>query len=179
MSFRFAYSRASMVGCSVMLCGLAWLGCATTQSGATPEELVRARGQADQGATIYMNECAKCHGQRGEGLASSPAILGPGALPEFPRTTGSATDPTVLDPQMIQIQAQTRPAGAASRDPIRNAADLFSYTMRHMPKSHADELLKEGDYWAVVGFLLAAQGASLPPGGIGPANAVSIPIPRR
>jgi cytochrome c len=172
-----------MVGLSVVLCGLAWLGCATTQSGATADELVRARGQAgsqaEQGATTFMNECAKCHGQRGEGLASAPAILGPGALPEFPRTTGSATDPTVLDPQMIQIQAQTRPAGAASRDPFRNAADLFSYTTRHMPKSHADEVLKEGDYWAIVGFVLAAQGASLPPGGIGPANAASIPIPRR
>ena len=71
-------------------------------------------------------------------LATAPAILGPGALPEFPRTTGGAGDPTVVDPQLIQIQAQTRPAGAASRDPFRNAVDLYNFTTRHLPKSQAE-----------------------------------------
>jgi cytochrome c len=178
MSFRFTHSRASMVGWPVFLCGLAWLGCASTQTGATADDLVRASGQTSQGAATFTNECAKCHGQRGEGLASAPMILGSGALPEFPRSTGSATDMTVMDPQLIQIQAQTRPAGAASRDPFRNALDLYSYTAKHMPKARADEL-KESDYWAVVSFMLAAQGATLPPRGIDASNATSIPIPRR
>jgi len=161
----------------LLLCGLAWIGCATAQTGATADDLTRARGQAAQGATTFTNECAKCHGQRGEGLASAPAILGPGALPEYPRNTGSG-DPALYDPQLIQIQAQTRPAGAPTRDPFRNAQDLYNFTARHVPKERAAEL-KEADYWAVVGFMLAAQGAPLPAAGIGPANAASIPVPKR
>jgi mono/diheme cytochrome c family protein len=157
---------------------LIWLGCATTQTGATADDLARARTQAAQGATIFTNECAKCHGDRGEGLAGAPAILGPGALPEYPRSTGSGSDPMVLDPQLIQVQAQTRPAGAASRDRFRNVEDLHSFMVRHVPKTRAQEL-QAGDYWAVVSFILAAQGASLPPQGIGPANAASMPIPKR
>jgi cytochrome c553 len=182
MSSRFAHLRAPVVGWPLIVCGfllgLAGLGCASTQSGATPDDLVRARDQAAQGATVFSNECANCHGQRGEGLAGATAILGPGALPEFPRSSGSTSDPTLLDPQLIQIQAQSRPAGAAWRDPFRNALDLYNFTTRHLPKNRAEQL-KDSDYWAVVGFMLAAQGVSLPPRGIGPANAASIPIPRR
>ena len=126
--------------------------------------------------TTFTNECARCHGPRGEGLGSAPTIMGAGALPEYPRNTGS--DPGLYDPQMIQIQAQTRPAGAASRDPFRNARDLYNFTAKHLPKTSADHLT-DADYWAVVGYLLAAQGVSLPPRGIDPANAASIPIPKR
>lgn len=172
MSFRFAYPGGGLI-----LCGLAWLGCASTQLGALPEDLARARDQAGQGATIFTNECASCHGGRGEGLANASAILGPGALPEYPRSAGVG-DPTITDPQLIQIQAQSRPAGAAWRDPFRNAQDLYTFTTTHLPKSHASGL-KDSDYWAVVSFVLAAQGASLPSGGIGPGNAASIPIPKR
>jgi hypothetical protein len=172
MSFHFAYPSAGLI-----LCGLAWLGCASTQLGARPEDLARARDQAGQGATVFANECASCHGQRGEGLASASAILGAGALPEYPRSSGVG-DPTVTDPQLIQIQAQSRPAGAAWRDPFRNAQDLYTFTTTHLPKSHASTL-KDSDYWAVVSFVLVAQGASLPPAGLGPANAASLAIPRR
>jgi cytochrome c553 len=169
-------SRLACVG-TFVLGGLAWLGCASTQAGATADDLARARNQTAPGATTFANACARCHGQRGEGVAA-PAVLGSGALPEYPRNNVSSGDPTLYDPQLIQIQAQTRPAGAPSRDPFRNALDLYSFTAKHMPKDRAAEL-KDDDYWAVVTFLLAAQGASLPPRGIDPANAASIPIPRR
>jgi cytochrome c553 len=174
---RFAHAGASLVGWGFVLCGLAGLGCASSQTGATAADLSRAREQTAQGATVFANECASCHGQRGEGLASAPAILGPGALPEYPRASG-AGDPTIIDPQLIQIQAQTRPAGAPWRDPFRNAQDLYSFTITHLPKTRAAEL-HESDYWAVVGYLLAAQGASLPSGGISRANAASMTIPKR
>jgi len=162
----------------LILCALAWLGCATTQTGAMPGDLARAHDQAGPGETMFANECARCHGSRGKGLSSAPAILGAGALPEYPRNTGGAGDPSVYDPQMIQIQAQTRPAGAAWRDPFRTAQDLYAFTSRHLPKTRAAEL-KDADYWAVVGFMLAAQGANLPTAGVTPANAASIPIPKR
>jgi mono/diheme cytochrome c family protein len=178
MSYRTAHPGKSVVGGVFVLGGLVLLGCAVTQLGATAADLARAQDQAAAGATTYAAECAKCHGQRGEGLASAPALMGPGALPEYPRNRGGSGDPGFIDGQQLQIEAQARPAGAAWRDPIRNAQDLYSYTSTHMPQSHAGEL-KPGDYWAVVNFLLAAQGATLPAGGIGPANASSIQIPRR
>jgi len=172
----------SAVGGAFMLCGLVLLGCAVTKLGATTADLARARDQAAPGATTYASECAQCHGQRGQGLAGIPAIMGPGALPKYPRyIDGSYVgDPMLVDDpvQLPQLATQTRPEGAAWRDPFRNAQDLFTFTSTHMPRMHAREL-KQGDYWAVVNFLLAAQGASLPAGGVGPANASSMPIPRR
>jgi mono/diheme cytochrome c family protein len=175
MAQRFAYARSVVVG--GLLGGVAWLGCATTPLGAAPEDLARGRDQFAQGATVYANECATCHGGHGEGLASAGAILGAGALPEYPRTTGTG-DPTITDPQLIQIAAQTRPQGAAWRDPFRNAQDLYTFLTTHLPKSRASAL-KDADYWSVTSFLLAVQGASLPPGGVAPANAGTIPIPKR
>ena len=95
--------------------------------------------------------------------------MGPGALPEYPHDTGGVGDPTITDPQLIQIQAQTRPPGAPWRDPFRNAQDLYTFTTTHLPKSRAANL-KDADYWAVVSYLLAVQGVSLPTGGIGAAQ---------
>lgn len=175
---RSAADRSAFTRCALVVCGLTWLGCASVQTGATVADLSRAQGPAAPGAAIFNNECAKCHGQRGEGLGTASAILGPGALPEFPRTTGGAGDPNVVDPQLIQIQAQSRPAGAAWRDPFRNAMDLYNFTNKHLPKSQA-AALKDADYWAVVNFMLAVQGATLPPQGIDASNAASIPIPRQ
>jgi hypothetical protein len=171
-------SLLSLLGGVFTLCGLIGLGCAATQLGATAGELALARGQSEQGANVFASECAKCHGQRGEGIGSAPDILGPGALPEYPRSSSGASGSELTDPQLIQIEAQARPAGAAWRDPFRNAQDLYDFTTTHMPKGRASEL-RPGDRWAVVGFMLAAQGARLPAGGIGPANASAIQIPRR
>jgi mono/diheme cytochrome c family protein len=161
-----------------VLGGVTVLGCATAPRGATVEDIARARDQTSLGAAVYGAECATCHGQRGEGLAAAPAVMGPGALPEYPRQATTPGDPTITDPQLIQIQAQTRPAGAAWRDPFRNAQDLYRFTTLHLPKSRAEQL-KDADYWAVTSYLLAAQGVSLPPGGLGAANAATIPIPKR
>jgi mono/diheme cytochrome c family protein len=178
MLARFARPGMSAVVRVFTLSGLIGLGCAATQLGATPAELAQARGQSEQGANLFASACAKCHGQRGEGVAGALAILGAGALPEYPRDSAGAAGSALTDPQLIQIEAQARPAGAAWRDPFRNAQDLYDFTSTHMPKGHVGDL-KPADSWAVVSFLLAAQGASLPAGGIGPANASSTQIPRR
>jgi len=177
MSADFARSGPSLFSGVLVVLGLVGLGCAATQLGATPAEVAMARGQSERGANLFASACAKCHGQRGEGIGDAPDILGPGALPETPRNP-SGSGSALTDPQLLQIEAQARPAGAAWRDPFRNAQDLFDFTSTHMPKGHVGEI-KPGDYWAVVGFLLAAQGAKLPSGGLGPANASSIEIPRR
>jgi mono/diheme cytochrome c family protein len=151
-------------------------GCTPTPLGATDADLARAHDQAAQGAAVYSQECARCHGQRGEGLAGASAVLGSGALPEYPRdNSGTAT---ITDPQQLQIQTQTRPAGAPWRDPFRNAQDVYDFVSTHLPKSRASEM-KQEDYWAVVTFLIAVQGGQVPPGDVNPTNAKSVPIPRR
>jgi hypothetical protein len=158
--------------------GVVGLGCAATQLGATPAEIAQASGQAEKGASVFAGECAKCHGQRGEGIGNAPDVLGPTALPEYPRNTVNTSDPALSDPQMLQLEAQARPSGAAWRDPFRTAQDLFNFISTHMPKGHVGDL-KPADQWAVVTFMLGVQGATLPPGGVGPANASSLRIPRR
>jgi mono/diheme cytochrome c family protein len=178
MSTRFAHQGISAVGKAFLLAGLIGLGCAASQLGATPSDIAQARGQSQQGADVFASACARCHGERGEGVGAAPDVLGPGALPEQPRNAGGAATSAMTDPQLIQIEAQARPAGAAWRDPFRNAQDLFDFNKSHMPKVNAGQI-KPADNWAVVTFLLAVQGARLPAGGLGPANASSIQIPRR
>jgi len=180
MRARFADRKTSLcrIGGGFVLFAAIALGCAATQLGATPAELAQARSQSERGASLFASACVKCHGERGEGIGLAPSILGPGALPENPPDPSGAAGSALTDPQLIQIEAQARPAGAAWRDPFRNAQDLFDFMSTHMPKGHPGDL-KPADHWAVVSFLLAAQGASLPAGGVGPANASSLQIPRR
>jgi cytochrome c len=159
------------------LTALTAFACTATKLGATDVDVSRARMQAAAGAGVFSQECASCHGERGEGLAGASPILGPGALPEFPRDSSGPTS-AIQDPQQIQIQTQTRPAGAPWRDPFRNAQDLEDFTSAHMPKARASAL-RSDDYWAVVTFMVAAQGGQVPPGGIDPNSARTIPIPRR
>jgi len=168
----------SQIGGAFVVSGLIGVGCAAVQLGATPADIAKARSQSEQGATVFANECAKCHGQRGEGMGSAPDVMGPSALPEYPRNAVNTSDPALSDPQMLQIQAQGRPAGSSWRDPFRTAQDLFQFVSTHMPKGHVADV-KPADQWAVVSFMLAAQGTTLPAGGVGPANAGSIRIPRR
>jgi mono/diheme cytochrome c family protein len=178
MSARILPRKTSLLGGLFALLGLIGIGCAVTQMGANADELARARGQAGQGADIFAKECATCHGDRGQGVGGVPAVLGAGALPEYPRNSVASNDPALNDPQLLQIEAQSRPAGAAWRDPFRTAQDLFTFLNTHMPKGRVGGL-KQGDTWAVTNFMLAVQGASMPPAGAGPANANSIQIPRR
>jgi hypothetical protein len=152
------------------------LGCAATPLGATPGDMARGRSQTAAGAEVFANECARCHGVRGEGLAGSPAILGPGALPVYPRDNASAGSFSMSDPDELQIQQQTRPAGAPWRDPFRNAELLYGFVSNHLPKSRARALNQE-HYWAVVNFMLAVQGSKLPPEGVTATNASTIIIP--
>jgi hypothetical protein len=178
MSVRLFLARMSPVSGLFTLFGMIGIGCAVTQMGATADELSRARGQAGQGADVFARECAKCHGERGEGVGGVPGVLGVGALPEYPRNAVASNDPALSDPQLLQIQAQARPAGAAWRDPFRTAQDLNAFLTTHMPKGRVGGL-SQADYWAVTGFMLAVQGANLPPAGVVPGNANSIQIPRR
>jgi len=103
----------------VLRVGLA--GCAAPMVGATAADLARARDQANPGATISRANAPSAMASAARVWGATRRLLGPGGLPEYPRSTGSLSDPTVIDPQQLQIQQQSRPAGAGSRDPFRNA----------------------------------------------------------
>jgi mono/diheme cytochrome c family protein len=151
--------------------------CASTATGASDASLARARSLASTGADVYARECAECHGQRGEGLGNAPAIMGSGALPEFPRDQTATGSPSTTDPQELQIRQLSRPAGAPTRDPFRTAQDVYGYISVHMPmgRSRAGQL-KPDQYWAVLTYILMAHGAKVPDSGINERNASSIPV---
>src|SRR6185503_559228 len=117
-----------------------------------------------KGAALFAEQCAGCHGARGESAtAGAPRVLGEGALPEYPRARNVNADPASGDPEALRLQAQSRPAGAPWRDPFRTAKDLHGYVSRNMPPSDKKRaLLSAEDYWAIVNFMLLAHGVPTP-----------------
>ncbi len=109
-----------------------------------------ARASTPQGATVFEQECAVCHGKRGQGSASVPPVMGGGALAR---------------------NSEDRPAFAS-------AADVFAYVKREMPlpKNRAGTL-SDAEYWSVTDFMLRAHGVELPARGLTPANASNVSLP--
>jgi cytochrome c len=58
----------------LIFCGLLF-GCAS-QRGATEANLIDANNASPLGEVVYKERCARCHGQRGEGAESAPALMG-------------------------------------------------------------------------------------------------------
>jgi cytochrome c len=170
----FGFAHKGLSQAIALLVALA-AACTATQFGATEVNLVRARAVTTRGADLFTKECAECHGDRGEGLAQAPAVLGPGALPVYPRESASTGSMAINDPEQIRIRQQTRPAGAPWRDPFRTARDLFEFLKMHPAKKRA-EWKAPDDYWAVVTFMLAAHGSAVPADGINADNASSVTI---
>lgn len=103
--------------------------------------------------------------------------MGAFALPEFPPVPDVNADPAAGDPELLKLRAQTRPAGAPSRDPFRTAQDLFRYvsTSMPLPPDKAGSLQPE-QYWAIIHFMLLAHGVQVPPEGVTAANASSVKL---
>lgn len=156
---------------------LTLVACATTPRGATPANLDKARSAASNGSALFEQNCASCHGQRGESVTGAPSILGPGALPEYPRERSANAGSATGDPEMLKLQAQTRPAGAPWRDPFRNAQDLYRYVSKQMPLPTAKAgSLPAEQYWAIINFMLLAHGVQVPPEGVTEQNASSVKL---
>lgn len=167
MGKRFAFVIAAGVAAA----------CATTQYGATEANMTTAKSSAPQGAALFAQACAPCHGERGERSSRIPRILGPGALPEYPRARNPNTDPALSDPALAQLQGQSRPEGAPWRDPFRTAQDLYNFISQHMPeRTETKTTLTADEYWAIVDFMLRAHGVPVPASGVTPANASSVEL---
>jgi mono/diheme cytochrome c family protein len=176
MLFDFTCKRLVAIGAAGLAC-LVVAACGVTQLGATDANLAQARDRAAQGASLFAGECARCHGERGEGQARVPAIIGAGALPVYPGDQARSADTSFSDPQTLQEEARFRPAGAPSRDPFRTAQDVHGFVSTRMPlpNQRAGSLQPEA-YWALVSFILIAHGSQVPEGGVNAANASSISV---
>ncbi len=168
---------AVLLGGSLTALGLALTACSATPLGASEPNLANAQKKAGPGGDLYQKECAACHGKNGEGLTNAPGVIGAGALPTFPRDQSLSSNPGINNNAQQGQQDSSRPPGAPSRDPFRNAQDLFGYvsTKMPLPKTRAGTLKPE-EYWAIVNFMLLAHGSAVPAGGVTAENAASVEI---
>jgi mono/diheme cytochrome c family protein len=168
---------AVLLGCSIAGLGIALAACSATPLGASEPNLANAQKKAAPGAELFERECSTCHGKRGEGMTSAPAVIGAGALAEYPRDKSLSTSPAMSNNAQQQAGDSTRPPGAPARDPFRSAQDVFQYisTMMPLPKSRAGSLKPE-EYWAITNYMLLAHGSPVPEGGIDGNNAASVRI---
>jgi hypothetical protein len=96
-------------------------------------------------------------------------------LPLYPRDPSQSTLAANTDPSEQQLRQQLNPGGIPSRQPFKTAQDLYEYTRTKMPYKHSGSLKAE-EYWAVVNFMLVAQGLKVPEKGIDADNARQVVI---
>jgi cytochrome c len=117
-------------------CALFTVACANKATRAEGAETFTV--QAEKGAALYGQHCAKCHGADGSG-DTAPRVVGlkDGALP--------------LDP----------PASREVRtSQFKTVADVATFAVANMPKD-APGSLSADDYWRILAFDLKANGIDL------------------
>lgn len=92
--------------------------------------------QIAQGKDLYVANCAKCHGDAGQGTKDGPLVVGAEAFPLQPR------------------------AGAKRDVPFHTAADVFTWAAANMPGDNPGSLSTE-QLLAVFAFDLTANGVTL------------------
>ncbi len=148
--------------------------CTATPRGASDASVANANAKAADGGKLFGQQCASCHGQRGEGV-TAPAIMGPGALPVYAKESSLARNAAFSDPSELALRENARPAGAPKREPFNTAKDLYSYVSQRMPMKSPGSL-KPDEYWAILNFMLVAHGIPVPEGGVNGTNAGTVSI---
>jgi mono/diheme cytochrome c family protein len=92
--------------------------------------------QIEQGKGLYVEKCAKCHGDAGQGTKDGPAVVGEGVFPQKPR------------------------AGSKRDVEFKTAADVFTWAAKAMPGDDPGSLSTE-QLLAVFAFDLTANGVKL------------------
>lgn len=109
-----------------------------------------AAEQIARGGKLFTANCAKCHGDAGQGSEDAPPLVGKGALP--------------LDPRPDQKRSGK----------FHTAMDVALFATKQMPPKASDRgKLAPDDYWAILAFALDANGVQLKEPA-GPANAGAI-----
>jgi hypothetical protein len=177
MSLRSQLMRTLLPTLACSLLSVALLDCTVTPLGATDDGIAKARAATPPGADEYDQECASCHGKRGEGLTLAPAVMGSGALPTFPRDDSSSSSSTFATSGQVQGGDVTRVPGQSKRDPFRTAQDVYDYVSSRMPMPKSKSgTLKPEEYWAIVNYIIVANGITVPAGGVTEANAKSVAL---
>jgi cytochrome c len=126
----------------------ALLACQASESNPPPP--TTAAAQIERGKDVFARNCAKCHGDAGQGSTKAPPLVGPSALPLDPRPT-----------QKYRTQK------------FHTAMDVAQFVTKNMPPDEDDRAkLSENDYWAVLAFDLSANGVQVRDV-VGPHNASS------
>jgi cytochrome c len=112
-----------------------------TATAPAPASAATGLAQADRGGKLYVENCAKCHGDAGQGTVSdkgkAPPVVGAAALP--------------LDP----------PAGAKYRKgQFHTARDVYEFVKENMPPGMGNTLSVQ-EYLDIIAFDLKANGVDL------------------
>jgi hypothetical protein len=171
---RESFGQSSCMVALLVACLLAGQGCGT-QHGATDQAIAASQKRAPQGAELYAQMCAECHGQRGEGGPGAPPVMGPGSLPikrvekiDRVKEASKGKDVTTRS-----IEQKKKKGGAKElRKRFETAADIQKYMIGEHQRLQRD--LADDDYWPLLTFLFSANGVPLPPGGLNAKNAFSV-----
>jgi mono/diheme cytochrome c family protein len=125
----------------VLIPVLLLIGC--SKSGPGPEapagggDNAALTAQIEQGKQLYVEHCAKCHGDAGQGVPDKgPPVVGKDAFPQQPRP------------------------GAKRTTEFKTAADVFAFASTTMP-GDAPGTLTQDQYLAIFAFDLTANGIKL------------------
>jgi cytochrome c len=92
--------------------------------------------QVEKGKGLYVEKCAKCHGDAGQGTDKGPPVVGKDAFPQKPRE------------------------GAKRDVEFHTAADVFAFASKAMP-GDAPGTVPADDMLAIFAFDLTANGVKL------------------
>ncbi len=143
-------ATAALVGC-----GGGKPGAKSAKGGGAPLAIPGAPGPAEQlavGGKSYADNCSTCHGDKGEGDAPSPAIIGNGALPEAPSK----------DAELRKAKFLT-------------AQDVYDFTVKTMPKDGVGTVTAD-EMWAITAWTLKQNGVEWGTDPLGPTNAKTIKL---
>lgn len=116
------------------------------------EKTKAGKSQADDGAKLYKQHCASCHGDAGQGTKNAPPVVGKSALP--------------LDP----------PATATVRKmQFHTAQDVAQFVAKNMPAKKPGSLTTD-QYYDILAFDLKANGVDVSKTKIDPMTAAEIKL---
>jgi len=103
---------------------------------APPAPPANVEEQIALGAKAFGANCARCHGDAGQGSRKAPPLVGPNALPLSPRP----------DQKVRKVQFHT-------------ALDVAQFAVQNMPPDADDRAeISQTEYWAIIAFDLNANG---------------------
>jgi cytochrome c len=155
LGFSFLVATTLFASAALAACGGGKPGAKSAKGGGAPMAIPGAPGPAEQlakGGKSYADNCSTCHGDKGEGDAPSPAIIGNGALPEAP-----AKDAELRKSKFVTAQ------------------DVYDFTVKTMPKDGVGTVPGD-EIWAITAWTLKQNGVEWGTDPLGPANASTVKL---